>query len=360
MATEQNLQRSDGDRPRGTADDDLQSLGAAPDDNHAWATSLKPGRRFSSRGATTAVLNNVVWLLLIIICIVAGMMNSFFLSVPNLQNILVQATVLGFVSLSVALALLLGEIDLSIIGNLVFSGTIGALLMKAGIMSGLTAILVVIAIGALIGAVNGVCIAYMRMNSLITTLAMGLILGGAVLALTKSQTISIGDPVYLYAGTAHWGTWPVMPVALVLIYALAWLVLTRTTFGRRVYAVGGNARAAVATGIRVPRVKFAAFVVGGALCGAAGVLQTSYLGGVNSTVASTILLYAVAAPVIGGVSLQGGRGHVLGMLGGVLLITVIQVALQIVNISAYYVQMAGGIVIFIAVMFDASRIRFNR
>ena len=312
------------------------------------------------RIALFEVLDNIVWLLIVVVCVIAGLMNSYFVSLQNLQNVLVQATVLGFLSLAVAFALLLGEIDLSIVGTLVFSSVLGAMLMEDGKMSGVAAIIFVIGIGTLIGLVNGFCVAYLQMNSLIETLAMGLILGGGVLALTKSQTVSISDSTYLFIGTERIGNWPIMPVALVLIYSLSWVVLTRTGLGRKIYAVGGNPRAAAAAGIRVRRVKMTAFVIGGALAGAAGVLQTSYLGGVNSTVGASILLYAVAAPVIGGVSLKGGQGRVLGMLGGVLLITVIQIALQIVNISAYFVQIAGGVIIFVAVLFDTVRIRTRR
>lgn len=307
----------------------------------------------------TFVLDNIVWFLLVVISVGAGTFNQFFLSVANLQNILVQATVLGFLSLAVAFTLLIGEIDLSIVGNMVFSGVIGALLMRDTGLPGWAAIAVVIACGTAIGLVNGFGVAVLRMNSLIETLAMGLVLGGAVLAMTESQTITVTDTTFLYVGIEQIGTWPVMPIALVLVYAGAWVVLTRTRFGRRLYATGGNSRAAAAAGIRVNRARLGAFTASGALAGVAAVLQTSYLSGINSTVGSTILLYAVAAPVIGGVSLQGGRGRVIGMLGGVLLITVIQVALQIVNISAYYVQMAGGVMIFIAVLLDSLRVRLS-
>jgi simple sugar transport system permease protein len=322
------------------------------------AAAIARGRTRLVRSASFA-LENVVWFLLVAVCIVAGSQNSFFLTIPNLQNILVQATVLGFLSLGVTFTLLLGEIDLSIVGTLVFTGVVGALTMRDHGTPGAIALILMLLCGAAIGLVNGVSVAYLRANSLIETLAVGLILGGAVLALTKGQNIAVSDSKFLYMGSQTFGTWPVMPAALVVVYGVAWVVLTRSPFGRRLYATGGNVRASVAAGIRVKRVRMVAFVVSGLLAGAAGVLETSYLAGINSTVGSTILLYAVAAPVIGGISLQGGRGRVIGLFGGVLLITVIQVALQIVNISAYYVQIAGGAIIFIAVMFDSLRLRLK-
>jgi len=302
------------------------------------------------------MLDHIVWLLLVVFAIAANFLNSFFLTIPNLQNILVQATTLGFVALAVAVTLLIGEIDLSVVGTLGFSGALGAILLQHG-TPGFVAILAVLVTGALIGLVNGICIAKFRMNSLIETLAMGLTLGGGVLALTEGKTITITSNTYGWIGQGRIGSWPVMPVALAFIFVVMAVVLTRTPWGRRLYATGGNPRAAFAAGISIKRVRVQTFVVSGLLAGAAGWLATAYLSGVNSTVGSNLLLYAIAAPVIGGVSLFGGRGRLIGMLGGILLLTVVQVGLQIVNISAYYVAMVGGGMIFLAVFVDALRIR---
>lgn len=301
-------------------------------------------------------LDNIVWLLLVVFVLLATALNPFFLSLANFQNILVQTTTLGFLAVAIALAMLLGEIDLSVVGILGFSGAIGATLMERGLPGGV-AILVVLAIGAAIGLINGFCIAKLRMTSLIETLAMGLVLGGAVLAVTKGRTITISDTGYTWIGQGQLLGWPIMPVALVVLFVVIAVVLYRTPWGRKVYATGGNRRAAYAAGINTDRLVIGTYTLGGLLAGAAGWLATSYLSGVNSTMGSDLLLYAVAAPVIGGVSLTGGRGRVLGMLGGVLLLTIVQVGLQLTNISAYYVAMAGGVMIFLAVVVDAVRVR---
>lgn len=302
------------------------------------------------------LLDNLVWLLLVVFILLATALNPFFLSLANLQNILVQTTTLGFLAVAIALTMLLGEIDLSIVGILGFSGAIGATLMERGVPGGV-AILAVLAVGALIGLVNGFCIAKLRMTSLIETLAMGLVLGGAVLAVTKGRTITISDTAYTWIGQGQVLGWPIMPVALVVLFVVIAVVLYRTPWGRKLYATGGNRNAAYAAGINTDRLVIGTYTLGGLLAGAAGWLATSYLSGVNSTMGSDLLLYAVAAPVIGGVSLTGGRGRVLGMLGGVLLLTIVQVGLQLTNISAYYVAMAGGVMIFLAVVVDAVRVR---
>lgn len=302
-------------------------------------------------------LDNIVWALIIVFSLVTGLFNSFFLTTANLQNVLIQATSLGLLVLAVSFALLIGEIDLSVTGNLAFSGMIGAQLIQHLHVPGILAIVCVIATGAVIGVVNGVFVALLRMNSLITTLAMGLFLQGAVLGLTKARTLVIDDGTYNYLGTATIGGWPLMPVALLLAYAAAAVVLKRTQWGRNLYATGGSLSASVVAGIAVRRVRLSAFVAAGALGGVGGFLSSTYLGGVNVTVGNSLLLYAVAAPVIGGVSLTGGRGRVSGMLGGALLISVIQVGLQLVNVSAYYIQMIGGAMILLAIAVDALRVR---
>jgi simple sugar transport system permease protein len=319
------------------------------------AVAPNPRTRQKSR-ALPLLLNNIVWLLLVLFAFVGYLLNSFFFSIPNMQNILVQATTLGFLAVGIAFTLLIGEIDLSVVGVLGFSGSIGAVAVNAGIPPVLS-ILLVIAVGGVFGLINGLCVAKLGMNSLITTLAMGLTLTGAVLAITAGSTITISKPGYTFIGTQSIGGWPIMPVALILLFIVVTVLLNRSRWGRSIYATGGNERAAFAAGVRTTRVRLSAFIVSGLLAGCAGWVSTAYLSGVNSTIGSNILLYAIAAPVIGGVSLTGGVGKVTGILGGILLITVVQVGLQLSSISAYYVAMAGGLMIFMAVFIDVLRVR---
>lgn len=333
---------------------DTQQITPVADGNTSTAPPARQQRKQVQWG--DLALDNIVWILLVLFALGATTLNSFFFSVANLQNVLVQATTLGFVAVAIALTMLLGEIDLSVVGILGFSGAVGATAVDRGLPGWLGVILVLL-IGAVIGLINGLCIAKLRMTSLIETLAMGLTLGGAVLAITKGRTITIDAKGYTFIGQQYFLGWPLMPLALLVLFAVVAVVLTRTTWGRKLYATGGNKRAAYAAGISTDRLVVSAYVISGLLSGCAGWLATAYLSGVNSNMGADLLLYAVAAPVIGGVSLFGGRGRVLGMLGGVLLLTVVQVGLQLVNISAYYVSMVGGAMIFLAVFVDAVRIR---
>jgi simple sugar transport system permease protein len=323
-------------------------------------TDPATARAAPRRGAGSIVdrlLENIVWVLIVVFSIGATLSNSFFFSIANFQNILIQATVLGVLSLGLAFTLLIREIDLSVVGNLQFSGWVAvALIHNAGVPA-VVAMLAAIATGACIGLVNGFCVAKLKMSSLVETLAMGLVLGGALLAVTEGATLPVTDDVYLFIGNANIASWPVMPAALFATYLVAAVVLSRTPWGRRLYAVGGSPRAAFTAGISVDRTRIQAFVVSGMLAATAGILVTSWLNGINRTVGANLQMYAIAAPIIGGVSLFGGKGKVIGMLGGVLLLTVVTVALQITNISAFYVDMIGGMMIFLAVFVDAVRVR---
>ncbi len=149
-----------------------------------------------------------------------------------------------------------------------------------------------------------------------------------------------------------------MPLIFVVALIAIGVLLRMTILGRSIYAVGGNPQASNSAGIRVDRIKIIAYTLSGFLAGVAGFLLASWQMAITSNRGSSYLLYAIAAPIIGGVSVFGGRGNVVGILGGVLLLTVIQVGLAIINIPSFYVGMIGGFMIFIAVAIDAIRVRY--
>lgn len=149
-----------------------------------------------------------------------------------------------------------------------------------------------------------------------------------------------------------------MPIVFLLMLIIVGILLKNTVLGRSIYAVGGNPAASLSAGIRVNRVKIMTYTLSGFLAALAGFLLASWQMAITSNQGSSYLLYAIAAPIIGGISVFGGRGNVKGVLGGVLLLTVIQVGLAIVNVPSFYVGMIGGIMIFIAVAIDAIRVRY--
>lgn len=301
-------------------------------------------------------LKNIVWVWLIGLVVIFGSLNDFFWSTANFQNILTQATVLGLLALAASLPLLVGEIDLSIAGNLGISSCIGALVLTHTGLPTFISVGVGVLAATAIGFVNGVCITRLRMVSLIETLGMMIILQGGLLAITQGSTITDFSDAYTWVGQTTIHGWPVMPLALLVGFVGMAIMLRRTVFGRKLYATGGNAAAANVAGIRVARVKVIAFTISGFLAGVAGYFLASWQMAITSDQGEGFLLYSIAAPIIGGVSVFGGRGDALGILGGVLLLTIIHVGLAIVNVPSFYVEMIGGFLIFIAVAIDALRV----
>lgn len=320
------------------------------------ATPITP--KNNTREILGWVLHNVVWIWLIALVIIFGAFNEYFLTTFNLQNIMVQATVLGLLGLAVALPLLIAEIDLSIPANAGFSAAVGALAYSDWGLPWFVAMLIGLAVGTFIGFFNGWCITQLKMVSLIQTLAMMIILQGALLALTQGKTLNNFAEGYTWIGQATIGGWPLMPMVFIIMLVIVGIILKNTILGRSIYAVGGNPAASLSAGIRVKRVKIMTYTMAGFLAALAGFLLASWQMAITSNQGSSYLLYAIAAPIIGGVSVFGGRGNIKGVLGGVLLLTVIQVGLAIVNVPSFYVGMIGGIMIFIAVLIDAFRVRY--
>ncbi|MFV0352338.1 MAG: ABC transporter permease [Oscillospiraceae bacterium] len=304
----------------------------------------------------TMLLNNIVWILLVITIVVIGVMDPRFFSPVILRNVITQAAVLGILSFAQSFAIMLGYIDLSLLGVMSFSATCGLLLVKAGAPIPL-AILVILVVGCAIGTMNGVLIAKLKAVPLIETLAVKLTLLGAFLAITSGRAITDLPDSYKWFGQGSIGPIPVLPLMLVLVFVVVYIVWNWTPFGRSLYAVGGNAQAARVSGIKVDRVTIMAFACSGLLAGLAGFLLSAYTGAVTSTFGISYDMNNIAAAVIGGVACSGGQGKVQGVLGGVLLLTVIQVGLQILGVSSYYVQMINGLIIFVAVLLDALRLK---
>lgn len=324
-------------------------------------TSLPIARERRSRDlrrwASTILLHSV-WLWLAVLCIIFGFLNPYFLTLTNLKNVLIQATVLGLLGMAQALPLLVAEIDLSIAGNIGFSSVVGALAISGLGLPVPLGILVGVAVATAISALNGFFITHLRMVSLIETLGMMIILQGALLAISQGRTVTELPDSYTWIGQATLLGWPIMPVVLIVAFLAMTFLLGRTVIGRSLYATGGNAQAALTAGIRTKRVKIIAYAISGFLVGIAGWLLAAWQMAITSDQGSSYLLYSIAGPIIGGVSVFGGRGNTLGIFGGILLLTVIDVGLAISQVPSFYVTMVGGILIFIAVAVDAIRVNF--
>lgn len=299
-------------------------------------------------------MNQAVWILLVLAIIIMGAFKSSFYSFGILSNILVQATVLGLLAIAISMIILLGDINLSTVGTAGFSALLGVMAMKAGLPVPL-AILLILIVASFIGLINGLVVTKLKANALIATLAMNMVLQGALLAITGGTTISQLPESYKFVSQGKIFGFPALPIVLIVAFAVFHVIWTRTSFGRALFAVGGNYRGAYIAGIGVEKVKIWAYVVSGLLSGLAGWLLSGYMGAVTSSFGTTYEMQVIAAAVIGGVSLTGGKGSMIGVLAGTLLLTVIQVGLAILGIQSTLITLAGGLMIAVAVLIDALR-----
>lgn len=306
---------------------------------------------------TAIILDNIVWILLIVTIIIMGIINPIFFSGTILINILVQGSILGILAAAISFPLLIGEIDLSIVGIAAITACVGTLAMKAGLPWWLAPVIMIV-MGLAIGIFNGYLVARLKAVSLIQTLALQITFTGAVMAITKGRSIIGFSDAYKFAGQGKFFNFlPLIVILFILVFFICHITWNRTALGRSLFAVGGNARSAHVSGIKIDRIRIIAFTISGLLSGFAGYLLSSYMGAVTMTFGTEYTMNSIAAAVIGGVSLTGGRGKITGVLGGTLLLTVMNVGLQVLGISSYYVEMSGGLMIFAAVIIDALRIK---
>ena len=291
---------------------------------------------------------------LIVLVIVVAALNPIFLSSGNLLNLLRQVSVNGLIAFGVTFVILLGGIDLSVGAIMAFSSAVMASLVVGGAPAG-TALLASLAIGATMGALNGLVIAYGKLASFIVTLATMTIFRGFTLIFTNGNPISgisTGGNIFQFIGRESVFGLPFPVIMLAVVFVVLYVVLHKTPFGRKVYAVGGNEKAAHIVGIPLARIKVIVFSLSGLLAALAGVIITSRLGSAQPNAGISYELDAIAAVVLGGTSLSGGRGRLFGTLVGILIIGVLNNGLNILGVSSFYQEVAKGVVILIAVLLD--------
>jgi ribose transport system permease protein len=293
------------------------------------------------------------FLALIAVCIGLAFLSPNFLSVSNSFDVMRQVSINAVIAFGMTLTILLGGIDLSVGSILAVSSVLAAMIMKGGHGAGLAAGIALLA-GAAMGSLNGVVIAKGNVAPFIATLGTMTLLRGAALVLSNGSPIS-GFPSQLFAMLGGGYVARLIPVPVVLMlamFAVVWFVLTRTVFGRHVYATGGNAEAAKLSGVNTDRVQILVYTGSGAMAALAGVILTSRLDSAQPTAGAGYELDAITAVVLGGTSLAGGRGWIFGTLVGALLIGVLNNGLNLLGVSAFYQQVVKGSVILLAVLLD--------
>lgn len=293
---------------------------------------------------------------LLVIIVALAILSPNFLTMDNLMNVFRQVSINALIAFGMTFVILTGGIDLSVGSILALSSALTAGFMVGG-MNSILAMFIGILLGALMGVANGVAVAKGKIAPFIATLATMTIFRGLTLVYTEGKPITgISDSfAFQLVGRGYFFGIPFPVVITVIAFIILYILLRKTTFGRSVYATGGNEEAARLSGLKIDRIKIAVYSISGAMAALAGVILTSRLNSAQPTAGTSYELDAIAAVVLGGTSLAGGRGHITGTLIGALIIGVLNNGLNLLGVSSFYQQVVKGGVILLAVLLDRKR-----
>jgi ribose/xylose/arabinose/galactoside ABC-type transport system permease subunit len=293
-----------------------------------------------------------VYFALAILWIVLTYSSPYFFTVDNIRNILIAASTVSLIGAGFTVVLIAGEIDLAFAAMQAFTTALAAVVIaKLHVYWPLGMLLALFAATAS-SIITGTISVFARLPTFITTLALLGIVQGAAFLMTEGEPVSGFPAQYQAIGTSLVGPVPVSIGVVVVVYVALYVLLNHTVFGVSVFAVGGNRTAAQLVGIRPGRVVIAALGISGFLAGVAGIIISARLNAGSGTYGANDLLPTVAGVIIGGTSLTGGKGSLLGTLGGVLITVTISDGLVLLNVSQYWTQVLVGIIILAAVLID--------
>lgn len=290
---------------------------------------------------------------IIVLSIAFSFFNPSFLTTENLRNVLVAVAVVGIMSIGQCFVIIAREIDLSVGSVMGLSGLCGASLMAMGVHPVL-GVLLGVGVGALAGLINGLVVVYGKVNSFIVTLGMLSVARGLTQIISGGLPIMVDERV-MFIGQGEFAGMPVQVLIFLGLVVLGQYLLTRSIVGQRILAVGDNAEAARLSGIPLDATRVAVFVACGALAGIAGMVYTAQVSVAEAQAGTGLELDVIAAVVIGGASLSGGRGSIMGAMLGAYLLGALRNAFILLELSPFLQQMSVGLVIVLAAVFDQVR-----
>lgn len=295
---------------------------------------------------------------LIILMAVITIINSNFLTANNLLNLLLQVTSNALIAFGMTFVILTGGIDLSVGSILALSSALTAGLLGSG-MPVTLAILISLILGCILGMMNGLLISYGKLAPFIVTLATMTIFRGATLVYTNGNPITKGLSdtfLFQFLGQGYIVGIPFPVIIMFIVFIVLYVLLHKTAFGKSVYAIGGNEKAAYISGVKLNKVKIIIYSISGIMASISGLIITSRLSSAQPTAGASYEMDAIAAVVLGGTSLSGGKGRIIGTLIGALIIGVLNNGLNIIGVSAFWQQVVKGVVILIAVLIDRFKV----
>lgn len=311
-----------------------------------------------SEGAIAFLLNNKAIVILIGVVIIAAFLSEHFFTAKNLLNILRQVSTTGILAAAFTCVQACGYIDLSVGSLLGMLGIIMAKLSTSANLPFATVVVIAIGLGALCGAVNGLIITGLRVNFFIATLATQLVFRGINYVICNNSSISGLPPEYASVGQQYWGPLPVPVYIMILFTVIIAVILYRTTFGRHIVATGGNIEAARVSGVNVNAVIIGVYVIMGIAAAIGALIITGRAMSGQPSAGEGMEMDAIAAAVIGGTALSGGKGNVVGSIIGCILIGMIGNVLNIMGVNSNYQLIVKGLIILSAVVLDVQTAQF--
>lgn len=286
------------------------------------------------------------------IFVIFSTLSSNFSTFENISLILTQITTIGLIAIGMLMVILFGGIDLSVGSVLAVVATIVGMLVNAGVNPVLAALIGII-VGAICGAINGFFITRFNIPDIITTLATMFIFRGLAVAISNGQWVTNFPEAFNYFGQGSILGVPVSVVLLIIAAIIFWYILSQTSFGRRIYAIGGNPEAAKLAGMKIKTTKLYVYIFSGMLTSVAAVIFASNIGNVQaSTAGKGIEFTVIAAVLIGGASIFGGVGTLPGTIIGVLLMGIIKNGLVLSQASVYWIDAATGFILILAIIMN--------
>jgi ribose transport system permease protein len=296
-----------------------------------------------------------MFIALAILCLIMTVSTSTFMTPYNIGIIARQISFIAIVAIGQTVVLLTGGIDLSVGSIAGLSGILCSLLMTKMHVDALSIIFISLVLGIILGCVNGILIGRLKLNAFIVTLAMGEIYGGLILVITRGYPILDLPESFAFLGQGMIGLVPVPVIFMLVITVVIAYLLENTPFGRNIYAVGGNSVAAKLAGIKVENVTLYVYMLSGMFASFSGLLLTSRMNAGQPTIGSSWVMPSVTAAIIGGTSLSGGEGTIIGTIIGAAFMGVLANGIVLLNISSYWERVITGAVVIIAVVIDLLR-----
>lgn len=302
--------------------------------------------------------DQLIWFILVVFFISITVITPRFASRLNITNIMLHSAVLGLLVVGEVHLFLQGKVDLSIESTLGFTAMLGGVLMWDYGINPIITMIIMLLTGALIGLANSLMVLKLKIDAFVVTLGMLIVFRGFSLVISGGVTRYNFPPVFrIFAAHSKDGLFSVPVAIMFCMFLIFHIILSKRVFGRQLYAVGGNSDAAFAAGIDVNRVVVRSYITSGVLAALGGIVLAARLNSVPTTLGEGMAFEVFAAAVIGGVSMQGGRGNLIGALGGVLLMSSIDSALTLTRVPTFWVETSKGLILLFAVFLDTLKVR---